>query len=187
MIVLSTARLRLRPWRNEDLAPFASMNADPEVMEHFPERLDRASSDRLAARIIGGFDERGFGAWAVEIPGVAAFAGFVGFMFPSFEAHFTPCVEIGWRLMREAWGMGYATEAARAAIGCGFETLAFDEIVAMTVAANDRSLRVMRKLGMSSASSDDFDHPNLPPGHPLRRHVLYRLKREDWLSSADRP
>jgi RimJ/RimL family protein N-acetyltransferase len=123
----------------------------------------------------------------VEIPGVVDFAGFVGLMVPDFEAHFTPCVEIGWRMMRSAWGQGYATEAARAAMQCGFETLGFDEIVAMTVPANVRSLRVMHRLGMTSTASDDFDHPNLPPGHRLRRHVLYRLKRKDWLSSADRP
>src|SRR5919202_1462463 len=126
---LRTARLLLRRWRDEDRAPFAAMNADPRVMEFFPGVLSRAESDDLAARIDHNFERQGFGLWAVEIPGVTDFAGFVGLAVPRFEAHFTPCVEVGWRLARAYWGRGYATEAARAALAVGFRRLGLDEIV----------------------------------------------------------
>jgi RimJ/RimL family protein N-acetyltransferase len=171
---LVTPRLRLRPWRDEDLAPFAEMNADPKVMEFLPKPLDRAESDALAARIRDHFACRGFGLWAVEVPGVADFIGFVGLSVPTFEAHFTPCVEVGWRLASEYWGRGYATEAARAALDYGFRRLELAEIVSFTVPANLRSRRVMERIGMIHSPADDFDHPALPEGHPLRRHVLYR-------------
>ncbi len=174
--MLETNRLLLRAWRSEDLAPFAALNADPRVMEHFPAPLSRAESDALAERIQAHFDAHGFGVWAVEAPGVAAFAGFVGLAVPRFEAHFTPCVEIGWRLAAEHWGRGYATEGARAAMAFGFESLELDEIVSFTAPANVRSVRVMEKLGMTRDPEEDFDHPSLPEGHPLRRHVLYRRK-----------
>lgn len=186
MTILETARLRLRPWRPEDLAPFAALNADPEVMAYFPAPLDPAASDLLAARVMAHFAEHGYGPWAVEIRGVTSFAGFVGLMLLSFDAHFTPCVEIGWRLARKAWGHGYATEAARAALAFGFGTAGLEEIVAMTVPANMRSRAVMERLGMTRSAEDDFDHPRLPADHNLRRHMLYRLRRTDWLSSAGR-
>jgi RimJ/RimL family protein N-acetyltransferase len=178
--VLRTERLVLRGWRESDLAPFAALNADPAVMEHFPGVLSRAESDTLAMRIGEHFDRHGFGLWAVEAPGVAAFAGFVGLAIPRFEARFTPCVEIGWRLLREHWGRGWAPEAARAALHHGFATEGLDQIVSFTVPANARSRRVMEKIGMRRDPADDFDHPGLPDGHPLRRHVLYRLTRADW-------
>jgi RimJ/RimL family protein N-acetyltransferase len=174
---LRTARLVLRNWTDADLPPFARMNADARVMEYFPAPLDRAQSDALAGRIRAGLREHGFGMWAVEIPGRAAFGGFVGLSVPEFTAHFTPCVEIGWRLAPDLWGQGYASEAARAALDFGFETIGLDEIVSFTVPANVRSRRVMERLGMRHSSADDFDHPNVPVGHPLRRHVLYRLAR----------
>jgi len=174
---LVTPRLRLRPWRAEDLAAFARLNADPAVMEHFPALLDRAESDALAARIRRGLEERGFGLWAVEAEGLP-FAGFVGLSVPGFEAPFTPCVEVGWRLAREAWGRGYATEAARAALRFGFETLGLAEIVSFTVPQNRRSRRVMEKLGMDHDPADDFDHPALRDDPRMCRHVLYRLARE---------
>jgi RimJ/RimL family protein N-acetyltransferase len=172
--MLDTLRLHLRLWRDEDLTPFAALNADPAVMEFFPKLLDRAESDALAARIRAHFDRRGFGLWAVEAPGVADFIGFVGLCVPGFEAHFTPCVEIGWRLARPYWGRGYATEAARGALEYGFRRLAIAEIVSFTVPANQRSRNVMERIGMTRSPADDFDHPALPAGHPLRRHVLYR-------------
>lgn len=175
-ITLTTARLLLRPWRPEDLPYFAALNADPRVMEHFPKVLTAEESHRQAAAVAAQFQKHGFGFWAVEVPGVADFVGFVGLSIPTFEAHFTPCVEIGWRLAFEHWGRGYATEAARAAVECGFGQLGLEEIVAFTVPANWRSIRVMEQLGMTRCAADDFDHPRLPPGHPLRRHVLYRLK-----------
>jgi ribosomal-protein-alanine N-acetyltransferase len=174
---LHTSRLHLRPWRDEDLAPFAAMNADPRVMEFFPKPLDRAESDALVARIRDHHAQHGFAQWAVEVPGVADFIGFAGLSIPRFEAHFTPCVEIGWRLAREYWGRGYATEAARAALEYGFQDLKLEEIVSFTTTANLRSRAVMERIGMTRSPEDDFDHPALPEGHPIRRHVLYRAKR----------
>jgi len=177
-ITLTTARLRLRPWRLEDLAPFRALNADARVMEHFPKVLTEQESDRQAAGIADHMQKHGFGSWAVEVIGVADFAGFVGLSIPTFEAHFTPCVEVGWRLAFDHWGHGYATEAARAAVDCGFGRLGLEEIVAFTVPANWRSIRVMEHLGMTRSAAEDFNHPRLPAGHPLRRHVLYRLRRQ---------
>ena len=176
-ISLTTERLRLRPWRPGDLPHFAALNADPRVMEHFPKVLTAEESGRQAAAITEHFHKHGFGFWAVEAIGVADFVGVVGLSIPTFEAHFTPCVEIGWRLGCDHWKHGYATEAARAALACGFQRLGLEEIVAFTVPANRRSIAVMPRLGMTRLPADDFDHPRLPPGHPLRRHVLYRLRR----------
>ena len=174
---IRTERLLLRRWRPEDRAPFAALNADARVMQHFPSTLSRAESDALADGIEAHFAEHGFGLWAVEAPGAAPFVGFVGLSVPRFTAHFTPCVEIGWRIAAEHWGRGYAPEAARAAVAHGFRALALREIVSFTVPANASSRRVMEKLGMSRDPRDDFDHPGLPEGHKLRRHVLYRLAR----------
>lgn len=172
---LRTERLLLRRWRQTDRAPFAALNADPRVMEHFPALLSREESDAMVARIEAHFERHGFGFWAVEAPGVTEFAGFIGLAVPRFEAHFTPCVEIGWRLAASHWGRGFATEGARAALDLGFGSLGLAQIVSCTVPANIRSRRVMEKLGMSHDPADDFDHPLLTSGHPLRRHVLYRL------------
>ncbi len=152
------------------------MNADPRVTEYLPTKLTRELSDAFVGRIRAHFDEHGFGLWAVEIPGVTPFAGFVGLAKPRFDAHFTPCVEIGWRVGAEHWGHGYATEAARAALSFGFEALRLEEIVSITVPANTRSRRVMEKIGMTRDPADDFEHPMLPEGHPLRPHVLYRIR-----------
>jgi RimJ/RimL family protein N-acetyltransferase len=174
---IHTLRLDLRPWRDEDLPAFAALNADPRVMEFLPRPLDRAESDARAARIRDHFERRGFGLWAVEVPRVIEFIGFVGLSVPDFEASFTPCVEVGWRLAHEHWGQGYATEAARAALDFGFRRLALDEIVSFTVPTNRRSRGVMERIGMTRTPADDFDHPALPAGHPLRRHVLYRAIR----------
>lgn len=184
---LSTERLRLRRWRREDRGPFATLNADPVVMEHFPSTLSRAVSDGLVDRIEAAFEEQGWGLWAVEVPGVADFIGFVGLSRPGFEAHFTPAVEVGWRLARAYWGRGYATEAARAAVAAGFGDLGLEEIVSFTVPANRRSRAVMERLGMTRGPADDFEHPRIPVGHPLRRHVLYRLPRSHWSAFSERP
>jgi RimJ/RimL family protein N-acetyltransferase len=169
---VKTERLILRHWRDEDLEAFARINANPLVMEHFPKLMTREESDAAAARIRAHFDEHGFGLWAVEREG--SFIGYVGLMIPSFEAHFTPCVEVGWRLAHESWGHGYAIEAARAACRHGFGELGLAEIVSFTVPENLRSRRVMEKLGMSRNPDEDFNHPRLS-GHRLERHVLYRL------------
>ncbi len=174
---LRTERLLLRRWRAEDRAPFAAMNADPRVMEHFPALLSREESDARVGRIEAHFAEHGFGLWATEIVDVTPFAGFIGLSVPRFAAPFTPCVEIGWRLAADHWGHGYATEGARAALVFGWESLGLAEIVSFTVPGNLRSRRVMEKLGMTHDPRDDFDHPLLPEGHALRRHVLYRMAR----------
>jgi ribosomal-protein-alanine N-acetyltransferase len=174
---LGTERLLLRRWRDEDRQPFAALNADPRVMTHFPTLLTREESDALVTRIEAHFAQHGFAQWAVEIPGVTSFAGFIGLSVPRFEEKFTPCVEVGWRLAAEYWEQGFATEGARAALDFGFQTLRLNEILSFTVPANIRSRRVMEKLGMTHDAADDFDHPLLPPGHRLRRHVLYRIQR----------
>jgi RimJ/RimL family protein N-acetyltransferase len=172
---LSSRRLCLRAWRDEDRAPFAALNADPRVMEFFPKRLDRGDSDALVDGIQDHFAEHGYGLWAVEVPGVAPFVGFVGLSVPRFTAHFTPCVEVGWRLAREHWGQGYATEAAGLAVARGFGSLGLPAVVSFTAVANRRSRAVMERLGMRRDPAEDFDHPLLAEGDPLRRHVLYRL------------
>jgi RimJ/RimL family protein N-acetyltransferase len=215
---LRTDRLVLRQWRPEDREPFAAMNADPEVMRHFPAPLDRAGSDALAARAEAHIGEHGWGLWAVEAPvragessvaapagrgepsgtafagrgepsGTAfagrgepsgtAFAGFVGLSVVPFQAHFTPAVEVGWRLAQPFWGHGYATEGARAALTYAFIQLELDAVVSFTAVDNDRSRRVMERLSMSRDPAEDFDHPNLP-GSPVERHVLYRLRADDF-------
>ena len=177
-MILQGARVRLRPWRDEDRAAFAAMNADQRVMEFFPKRLDRAESDALLDGIEAHFSRHGFGLWAIEAL-ESPFIGFTGLAVPRFTAAFTPCVEIGWRLAAEHWGKGYATEAARLALAYGFETAALAEIVSFTSVANLRSRAVMERLGMQRDPADDFDHPSLPDGHPLQRHVLYRLRSLD--------
>ncbi|MDX1649833.1 MAG: GNAT family N-acetyltransferase [Myxococcota bacterium] len=177
---LRTARLRLRSWRPEDRAPFAAMNADPRVMRFMPRRLDRAASDRLADRIEEGFARRGFGLWAVAVPGETAFAGFVGLTVPGPRLPFSPCVEIGWRLAAELQGRGYATEAAREVLRFAFEEAGLSDVVSFTAAANAPSRRVMEKLGMRRDPAEDFLHPGLDADDPLRPHVLYRLPRAHW-------
>lgn len=174
---IRTERLRLRRWLPNDLIRFAAMNADPRVTEYLPTPLTRQDSDAFVERAEAHFEQHGFGLWAAEIVGVAPFAGFVGLANPRFDAPFQPCVEIGWRLTREHWGLGYATEGARAVLTFGFEVIGLEEIVSFTVPANARSRRVMEKIGMTHDPADDFDHPLLPVGHPLRRHVLYRIAR----------
>jgi RimJ/RimL family protein N-acetyltransferase len=175
---IRTERLLLRPWIAADREPFAAMNADPQVRQHFPALLSREESDASVARIEAHFAEHGYGFWAVEVPGIAPFAGMVGLAVVPFEAAFTPCVEIGWRLAVPHWGSGYATEAARAALAFGFDELKLNEIVAFTVPGNVRSRRVMERIGMSHDPADDFDHPSVADGHPFRRHVLYRTGRK---------
>jgi RimJ/RimL family protein N-acetyltransferase len=174
---LLTGRLCLRRWRDADREPFARMNRDAAVMEFYPAPLSTEESNLTIDRAEAHFDEHGFGPWAAELRDTAEFIGYVGLVIPGFEARFTPCVEIGWRLAVSHWGRGLATEGAHAIVRHGFERLALAEIVSFTVPANVRSRRVMEKLGMTRNPKDDFDHPLLPEDHPLRRHVLYRLKR----------
>ncbi|HEY8481811.1 MAG TPA: GNAT family N-acetyltransferase [Spirillospora sp.] len=171
---LRTERLVMRRWKDGDREPFAAMNADPEVMEHFPAPLTRAESDALIARFEARFEEDGFGFWALETLGTGEFIGFTGLSVVRFTAPFTPAVEIGWRLARSAWGRGYATEAARRALRFAFDA-GVGEVVAFTAVANTRSRAVMERIGMTRDPADDFDHPLVADGHHLKRHVLYRV------------
>jgi len=181
---LKTERLLMRAWRAEDRTPFAEMNADPAVMEHFPSVMTREQSDALVDRIEAGFAEHGFGLWAVEVVETGEFIGFTGLAVPRFEAHFTPAVEIGWRLRRSAWGHGYASEAARRVLAFAFEEAGLEELVSFTSTTNLRSQAVMRRIGMTHDPADDFDHPAIAEGHPLRRHVLWRLSADRWRAAA---
>lgn len=174
---LLTERLRLRQWRASDREPFARINSDPLVMKYFATALSQEESDRFAAVNESHIEAHGWGLWAIEVRDVAPFAGFVGLSRPRFEAHFTPCIEVGWRLASAFWGHGYATEGGRAAVAFGFGSLGLGEIVSFTTEANLPSRRVMDRLGMTRDPGDDFDHPGLPPDHSLRRHVLYRKKK----------
>ena len=172
-----TERLLLRQWREDDRDPFAAMNADPEVMRHFPSVLDREASDAVLDRLRAAVDEQGWGLWAVERLDTGQLLGFTGLSVPRHPLPFMPCVEVGWRLARSAWGHGFATEAAREALRVGFDELGLDEVVSFAVVGNTASRAVMERLGLTRDPADDFDHPALPVGHPLRRHVLYRLRR----------
>jgi RimJ/RimL family protein N-acetyltransferase len=185
--VIRTERLLLRQWRDADRYRWAAMNADREVRAHFPKVLDRAESDQALDRMAQAIGARGWGLWAVEHDG--ALLGFTGLNPVDYETPFTPATEIGWRFAQDAWGHGYATEAARAALAYGFDELGLDEIVSFTATTNARSMAVMERIGMSRDPDDDFDHPLVEEGHRLRRHVLYRLRRPaaDLELSAARP
>lgn len=172
-VVLRTARLVLRPWTDTDRAPFAAMGNDPEVMRYFPAPLDRGASNAFVDRRLAQFTEYGWGLWVVERGGT--FCGFTGLNPAPLDLPVAPAVEVGWRLARHAWGRGYATEAARAAVAYGLHVLGLSEVVSFTAAVNAPSIAVMRRLGMTRDPADDFEHPALPAGHPLRPHVLYRL------------
>lgn len=172
---IKTQRLLLRPWRDEDLPAFAEMNQDPRVMEFFPALLDRQQSDSLAMKIRQQIDELGWGFWAVEIPGEVSFIGFTGLHKLSNDLPFAPGVEIGWRLSRDFWGKGYASEAAHAALEIGFLQLRLLEIVSFTAEQNLRSRAVMDRIGLTFRG-EKFEHPAISTGHPLRRHVLYRIE-----------
>ena len=172
---LTTPRLTLRPWRDSDRVPFQHLNADPRVMEHYPSTLTSQESDALIARINLHFEVHGHGPYAAELIETGTFIGYIGLYTSTFEAHFTPAIEIAWRLSADHWGHGLATEGARAVLHHAFQNLNLPNLVSFTVPANLRSRRVMEKLGMTHDPSEDFDHPNLPEGHPLRRHVLYRI------------
>ena len=174
---IRTQRLLLRAFRDDDIDAFAKMNADPDVMLHFPLTLSRAESFEMIRRIRAHHQAYGFGMWAVELPEEAVLIGMVGLARATFDAPFAPCVEVGWRLAARYWGRGYATEAARASVRFGFQPLGLEEILAWTTVGNQASRRVMEKLDMTYDPAEDFDHPNIPEGHPLRRHVLYRLRR----------
>jgi RimJ/RimL family protein N-acetyltransferase len=180
---LRTPRVLLRRWRDADLAPFAALNADPEVMKYFPAKLSEQESANLIARAERDFERCGFGPWALELPGEEPLIGFLGLMPVPDALPFAPAVELGWRLARPFWGRGLASEAGRAATRHAFEELGLPELVAYTAAHNERSRRLMRRLGMTRDPAEDFAHPALPAGHRVSHHVLYRLPAARWRSN----
>ena len=177
---IETPRLRLRQWREDDLAPFAALNTDPEVMRFFEEPLSHERSDAWARAIAAVIEDQGWGLWALERRDTGEFIGFTGLQVPRHELPFNPCVEVGWRLARSAWGQGFATEAGLASLAHAFGPLELDEVVSMTAVTNLPSRRVMERLGMTRDEQADFDHPAVSAGHPLQRHVLYRIGAEQW-------
>jgi len=177
---LTTERLVLGTWSDQDAEGLLALSTDVEVMRHFPALATREQIEALVARHRDNLAAGRPGLYAVRVAETGSFIGFVGLATPSFDAPFMPCVEIGWRLRRDAWGHGYATEAARAALAHGFQTLGLDEIVSFTTVGNTPSIAVMRRLGMHTDPAEDFDHPSVPEDHPVRRHVLYRLSAEEW-------
>ncbi len=181
--MLRTERLLLRRWKESDLEPFARINSDPRVMEFMPKQLSRAESDQFVEQIENHFRRYAFGLYAAELQPDNSFVGFIGLSVPNFQAAFTPCVEIGWRLSYDFWGQGLATEGAKAIVRQAFG-MGLPAIVSFTAVQNMRSRRVMEKLGMKRDAAEDFDHPNLPPGHALARHVLYRLNRLDFAQAG---
>lgn len=176
--MLTTERLSMREWRDSDRAPYAALNADLDVMRHFPSTLTSQQSDEMVDRMAAAWRDRGFGLWAVERIDTTEFIGFVGLAAPAWQTAFTPCVEVGWRLAKQHWGNGFAPEAGSAALQWGFENvdLPDDEIVSFTTESNTNSQRVMEKIGMTRDPTRDFDHP-LVPDWLERRHVLYRIDR----------
>ena len=176
-VTLNTDRLVLRPWAEHDRATFIALNADPRVMEHFPHPLDPVEGSAMFDRWRNQIDAAGHGFWAVERRSDGVVLGALGVAEVYFPAAFTPAVEIGWRFFPDHWGQGYALEAAREAARFAFEELDQAEIVAFTVPDNRRSRGLMERLGMHHAEGEDFEHPAIPEGHRLRRHVLYRMKR----------
>jgi RimJ/RimL family protein N-acetyltransferase len=183
IIEFETERLRMRQWRESDLAPFFALACDPQVMEFLLPLATRADSDAMVERIKTRIAENGWGLWAVEERASGEFIGFTGLNVPAVTLPFSPCVEIGWRFARRAWGKGFASEAARGALQVGFGQLGFEEIVAFTAAGNLRSAAVMERIGMKEDAAGVFDHPLVPEGHPLRRHRLYRLGRAAWTAA----
>ncbi|HEV8052764.1 MAG TPA: GNAT family N-acetyltransferase [Parachlamydiaceae bacterium] len=182
--MMKTERLILRPWCDDDLEPFAKMNADPRVREYFPRVLTSKESDESVRWFSAHIQKSGWGFWAASLVDSGEFIGFIGLQNAQPLANFAPAVEIGWRLAQEHWGRGYATEGARAALKYGFDTLNLEEIVSYTALDNYRSRHVMEKIGMFHNPAEDFDYLKFPDGHPLRRHVIYRLAKSEWCSKS---
>jgi len=182
MIEIETQRLRLREWRQQDKPAFARINADPRVMEHYPNPLDRAGSDSLLERFKAAANSNGVAPWAVERLDTGEFIGYIGLSYFSDGLPFSPCTEVGWRLAKVHWGQGFATEGALASLAYGFEELGLDEIVSMTATSNTASERVMQKVGLIK-HGDNFMHPRVPQGHRLQEHVLYCLTSDQWQSA----
>lgn len=180
ILELESARLVLRQWQDDDLREFAAMCADPQVMRYFPAPLTRLESAALIGRLRGHFAEYGFGLWALERKDSGAFIGMTGLLNVNFNAGFAPAVEIGWRLARRHWGLGFASEAAWTCLRCAFAQLGLEQVVSFTSESNLPSHKVMQAIGMQADPDSNFEHPRIPPGHPLRPHVLYRINRTQW-------
>lgn len=178
MTEIVTARLRMRRWRADDLDAFASINADPIVMQCFPSPLTRQQTEALIDELEQHFDRHGYSQWALEVKNTGELIGFTGLTDVGGQLPFAPATEVAWRLAANAWGRGYAYEAARAAIDFGWGTAGLTEIVSFTAKPNHRSERLMQRLAMTHDPADDFDHPKLPVADRLRPHVLYRIRRE---------
>ena len=179
VVEIKTKRLLLRQWNKADLADFALLNSDPEVMEYLPKILNREESDNLADRIISLLSDNGWGFWAVETISNNSFIGFVGLHEPKYELPVKPCVEIGWRLSRKYWGNGYATEAGNAALEFAFKTLNLNNVYSFTSVANLKSESVMKRLKLENQNKN-FNHPSIPDDCQYREHVLYKIKKETW-------
>jgi RimJ/RimL family protein N-acetyltransferase len=177
MNVIETARLILRTWREQDAEALYQINQDPRVVEFLPGMMTMDEVHAFMEHCNRGFIEHRFCLFAVELKATHELIGYIGLNIPNWQAHFTPCVEIGWRLGSQYWGQGYATESARAVLHYGFHDIGLDEIVSFTVPANVRSIRVMEKIGMQRDLTGDFAHPKLAAGHPLSKHVLFRCQR----------
>lgn len=176
--MIETERLILREWKDSDLEGLIALNASSEVCRYFPSTLTSQESTNMFSKIQSRFESNGFCFYAIEQKSTRNFIGFCGLNTPSFKAHFTPCVEIGWRIMPDYWSIGYATESANAALHEGFARFKMNEIVSFTVPQNTASRRVMEKIGMKYSPIDTFEHPNIPEGHPLKKHVLYRMEKD---------
>jgi RimJ/RimL family protein N-acetyltransferase len=185
IIEVTTHRLLLRQWRDEDLPLFARINADPQVMKYFPSVLSIEQSNAMAHNLRAVISQKGWGFWAVELAASGEFIGFVGLNEPAYELPFAPCVEVGWRLAKAYWGRGYATEAGRAALAVAFDALALPEVVSFTPVPNKKSRAVMERLGMTDARQN-FMHPAVPEKHPLREHVLYRITHAEWQVNSNK-
>lgn len=172
--VITTERLALRLWHTDDFLPFAAMNKDEDVMKYFPNILSEEETRTMMQRIENHFQTHGFGLFAIEKLSTKEFIGYTGFMVPRFESFFTPCIEIGWRIKKEEWNKGYATEAAKACLVYGFQNLNLNKIYSFTSAVNHPSEKVMQKIGMKKEG--EFEHPNIANDSPLRRHVLYKIE-----------
>lgn len=179
-IIIETERLILRTWQESDMQMFYEMNQDPRVIKFLRGPLTMHEAQTFYERMVYQYKERDYTLYAVEVKSGPKFIGFVGLNYTDFPGHFTPAVEIGWRLASGHWGKGYATEAARAVLKHGFETCKLSEIVSFTTPLNKGSVRVMQKIGLAHNAEDDFMHPKLATDHPLAQHVLYRLRREDY-------
>ena len=182
MKVLETERLVLRTFQEDDADTMISINQDKKVMQFFPSAPDEEETIAFIDKVIVHQEQYGFSLYAVEIKKTGEMIGFVGLFTATFKAHFTPATEIGWRLSSKYWNQGYATEAAKAVLDYAFNERKLDEVVSFTSMLNKPSIRIMQKIGLHTSSEDDFDNPNVPADSPLVKHVLYKLKRSEYLS-----